>query len=126
MTHPRQGAYVARRDNEASRSVEAVCAALKHRGGFAGNYEDLVEQVKPYFDEAAYRLCDGFTVNTGYFSIHPNAGGTFDKTAEGHDHRKHPVSFRFRPLPALRNHASARPEAYRLLHPIEKAWPLRR
>ncbi|MDR2793080.1 MAG: hypothetical protein LBB61_05370, partial [Treponema sp.] len=41
-----EGAYLARTINEASLSVEDVCAALKNRGGFTGNYDDLVEYVK--------------------------------------------------------------------------------
>jgi hypothetical protein len=98
-----EGAYIARADNEASLSVEEVCAALKNRGGFTGSYDDLVECVRQFFDEAAYQLCDGFAVNTGYFSIHPNVGGDFDKTTEGHDGKKHPVTFRFRALAPLRN-----------------------
>jgi hypothetical protein len=102
-----EGAYIARTDSEASLTIEQVCAALKNRGGFTGNYDDLVEHVKQFFDEAAYQLCDGFAVNTGYFSVHPNVGGTFDKVIEGHDTEKHPVSFRFRtraPLRALAEH----------------------
>jgi hypothetical protein len=101
LTHV-EGAYIARTDNEASLSIEEVCAALKNRGGFTGSYDDLVEHVKQFFDEAAYQLCDGFAVNTGYFSVHPNVGGTFDKVIEGHDTKKHPVTFRFRTLSALR------------------------
>jgi len=46
--------------------------------------------------------CDGFAVNTGYFSIHPNVGGTFNNTTEIHDHKKHPITFRFRALAKLR------------------------
>jgi hypothetical protein len=102
-----EGAYIARTDNEASLSIEDVCAALKNRGGFTGNYNDLVEYVKQFFDEAAYQLCDGFAVNTGYFSIHPNVGGTFDKVTQGHNPQKHPVTFRFRtrtPLRSLAEH----------------------
>jgi hypothetical protein len=101
------GAYLARTINEAGLSVEDVCAALKNRGGFTGNYDDLVEHVKQYFGGAAYQLCDGFAVDTGYFSIHPNVGDTFDKITEGHDAKKHPVTFRFRtraPLRALAEH----------------------
>jgi hypothetical protein len=49
-----EGAYLARTINEAGLSVEDVCAALKNRGGFTGNYDDLVEHVKQYFGEAAY------------------------------------------------------------------------
>jgi hypothetical protein len=103
LTHV-EGAYLARTDNEASLSIEDVCAALKNRGGFTGNYNDLVEFVVQFFDELAYQLCDGFAVNTGYFSVHPNVGGTFDKVTEGHDRQKHPITFRYRtnaPLRAL-------------------------
>ncbi|MDR2808619.1 MAG: DUF4469 domain-containing protein [Spirochaetaceae bacterium] len=102
-----EGAYIARTKSEASLSVEEICAALKNRGGFSGNYDDLVEYVKQFLDEVAYQLCDGFAVNTGYFSIHPNVGGTFDKVTEGHDAKKHPVTFRFHtrsPLRALAKH----------------------
>ncbi|MDR2738299.1 MAG: DUF4469 domain-containing protein [Treponema sp.] len=108
-----EGAYLARTDNEASLSVEEVCAALKNRGGFTGSYDDLAEHVRQFFDEAAYQLCDGFAVNTGYFSVHPNVGGTFDKVTEGHDTAKHPVSFRFRtraPLRALAEHIAVEVE----------------
>jgi hypothetical protein len=99
-----EGAYIARTDNEALLTIEEVCAALKNRGGFTGNYDDLVEHVRQYLDEVAYQICDGYAVNTGYFSVHPNVGGTFDKPTEGHDTAKHPVTFRFltrAPLRAL-------------------------
>ncbi|MDR1399127.1 MAG: DUF4469 domain-containing protein [Treponema sp.] len=96
-----EGAYIARTDNEASLSIEEICVALKTRGGFTGSYDELVEHVKQFFAEAAYQLCDGFAVNTGYFSIYPNVGGSFNRT-EGHDAQKHPVTFRFRPLAPLR------------------------
>jgi hypothetical protein len=100
-----EGAYIARTDNEAVLTIEEICAALKNRGGFSGNYGDLVEYVRQFFHEAAYQLCDGFAVDTGYYSIHPNVGGTFDKTTEGHDAHKHPVTFRFRARAPLRARA---------------------
>ncbi|MDR0412154.1 MAG: DUF4469 domain-containing protein [Treponema sp.] len=101
LTHV-EGAYIARTDNEATLSIEKICAALKNRGGFTGNYDDLVEHTHQFFGEAAYQLCDGFAVNMDYFSIHPNVGGTFDKVTEGHDALKHPVTFRFRARAPLR------------------------
>ena len=100
--HNVEGAYIARTDSEASLSIEQVCAALKNRGGYGGDYEDLVEGVRQFFDEAAYQLCDGFAVNTGYYSVHPNVGGTFNSTSEIHDHSKHPITFRFRTGKKLR------------------------
>jgi hypothetical protein len=46
-----QGTYIAHTDNEASLSIEEVCAALKNRGGFTGNYDDLVAHVKQFFTQ---------------------------------------------------------------------------
>jgi hypothetical protein len=97
-----EGKYLARTVNEASLTIEQVCTALKSRGGFTGNYEDLTENVRQFFDELAYQLCDGFAVNTGYFTVYPNVGGTFENEWEAHDLQKNPVSFRFKPLYKLR------------------------
>jgi hypothetical protein len=96
------GAYIARTDNESSLSIEQVCAALKERGGFTGNYDTLIEYVRQFLREAAYQVCDGYAVNLEYLSIHPNVGGTFNSAADIHDHEKHPISFRFRALSKLR------------------------
>jgi len=97
------GKYIARTDNEASLSIQQVCAAMKERGGFTGNYGDLMENVNKFLDESAYQLCDGFAVNMGYFSIHPNIGGTFNSMNETYDQKKNPINFKFRALAPLRN-----------------------
>ena len=104
--HGIDGAYIARTDDEASLNIEQVCAALKNRGGFTGNYQDLVENVRQFFDEAAYQLCDGFSVNTGYYSLHPRIGGTWESALESYNPDKHPIRFSFRTLKALRDLAS--------------------
>jgi hypothetical protein len=93
--------------NEETLTVEQVCTALKLRGGFTGSYDDLVEHVKLYHNEVAYQLCDGYAVSSGYFSIHPNVGGTFNSTREGVTPEEHPIDFRFRvngPLRDLADH----------------------
>jgi len=97
-----EGTFQARTVNEASLSVDQVCAFLLNRGGFTGSYENLLENVRLYLDEAVYLLCNGMAINTGYFTIYPNIGGTFDNEREAHDPEKHPVSFRFRTLSKLR------------------------
>jgi len=89
------GTYIARTCNDKTLTIEDVCTALKTRGGFDGNYKTLLENVQQYFDEVAYQLCDGFAVTNGYYTIHPNVGGTFNSVNEVHDHGKHPISFRF-------------------------------
>jgi hypothetical protein len=97
-----EGKHIARTENEASLSIEQVCAALKNRGGFLGDYEHLVSYTKAFFDEAAYQLCDGFSINTGYYSIHPNISGTFNSANEAYNRKKNPVRFRFRTQAKLR------------------------
>jgi hypothetical protein len=56
------GALIARTDDEASLNIEEVCAAGKGRGGYTGSYDDFVEHVRQFFDEAACQLCDGFAM----------------------------------------------------------------
>ncbi|MDR0411211.1 MAG: DUF4469 domain-containing protein, partial [Treponema sp.] len=100
------GAYIARTVNEATLTIEEICVALKNRGGFTGNYDDLVEHVHQFLNEAAYQLCDGFAINLKYFSLHLSVGGTFDKTTETYDPKKHPIAFRFRARTPLRTLAN--------------------
>ena len=66
-----KGAYFAFTANENVLDIEQVCASLRQRDGFTGNYRDLILNVKRFLDEAAYQLYDGYAVNMGYFSIHP-------------------------------------------------------
>jgi len=91
-----EGKYVARTSNEKALTVEDVCAALKNRAGFTGSYPTLVENVKAFFDEMAYQLCDGYAVNTGYFSLYPNIGGVFESPDDTFSREEHPLTFRLR------------------------------
>ena len=90
-----EGSYIARTNNEKTLTIEDVCTAMKTRGGFTGSYETLLENVRQYYDEVAYQLCDGYAVTNGFYNVYPNIGGTFNSVSEVHDHKKHPVSFRF-------------------------------
>jgi len=98
-----EGAYIARTTNESSVSIEDICAAMKNRGGYDGSYEDAIQTVRHFFMETQYQLADGFSVNLGICSVHPNIGGTFDSATEAHDHKKHPITFRFQSLKPLRD-----------------------
>jgi hypothetical protein len=73
-----EGAYVARAKAEAPLSIEDVCAAAKNRGGFTGQYEDLVEHARIFINEIIYQLLDGFSVQLGAFcSLHTKISGTY-------------------------------------------------
>jgi len=97
-----ENTFIARTANEATLNIEQVCAALRDRGGFTGNIEDLIDHVKKYNNEMAYQLCDGFAVSNGYFTIYPNLGGTFKGLKDDPDPKTHPLTFRYRTLSALR------------------------
>jgi hypothetical protein len=72
------GAYVARAKAEAPLAIEDVCAAAKNRGGFTGQYEDLVEHARIFTNEIVYQLLDGFSVQLGgFFSLHTRVTGTY-------------------------------------------------
>ncbi|MDR2784968.1 MAG: hypothetical protein LBB83_03530, partial [Treponema sp.] len=87
-----ESAYIIRTDNGASLSIGDVRAALKTEAGSPAVNLRL----------GPVRVCGDFAVNTGCFSVYPNAGGTFDRVTEGHDTEKHPVTFRTRaPLRTL-------------------------
>ena len=99
--------YFARTVNDASLSIEDVCTSLVKRGGFTGKYKDLVNYVKQYLSEAAYQLCDGYAINTGYFSLYPNVGGTYRDEYDVPDPKKNPLSIRFQALKPLRDAVKA-------------------
>jgi hypothetical protein len=98
-----EGRYIARTDNEASLNVERICAIMKNRGGFLGNYEYLTETIKQFLDECTYLLCDGFSLDLGYFSVHPGVGGAFNSEKDDRNPRRNPVNFKYRTRPPLRN-----------------------
>jgi hypothetical protein len=97
-----KGKYLARTDSDKTVNIKDICTIMVTRAGFDGSIDTLYDYVIQFFDEMAYQLCDGFTVNSGYFTIRPNIGGTFDSAVEIHDHVKHPISFTFSPLAKLR------------------------
>jgi hypothetical protein len=90
-----EGAYVARSKAEAPLSIEDVCASAKNRGGFTGQYEDLVEHTHVFINEMIYQLLDGFSVQVGgYFSLHTRIGGTYNGERDAIGADKIAVSFR--------------------------------
>jgi hypothetical protein len=97
-----KGKYLARTDSDKTVNVKDICTIMVTRAGFDGSIDTLYDYVIQFFDEMAYQLCDGFTVNSGYFTIRPNIGGGFDSASEIHDHGRHPISFSFSPLGRLR------------------------
>ena len=98
-----KGSYIAKTENEAVLGIGQICAALKSKGKYTGNYDDFVNNIKKFYEETAYQLCDGYAVNTGYYTVYPNIEGTFDSVYDKHDKKKNPVGFRFKTNKRLRS-----------------------
>jgi hypothetical protein len=56
-----------------------------------------------YLKEMMYQLCDGFSVNTGWFTVNVHIGGLFHSVKETFDPKKHHVSFKFHTLKAMKS-----------------------
>jgi hypothetical protein len=97
-----KGAFYPRTDSEAQLTIEDVSVSAVNRGGVTGNRSDFTRNVHEFFDELAYLLCDGFTVNTGYFSIYPVVKKLFKNEYEAYNSKNHQIGFRFRANTPLR------------------------
>lgn len=63
--------------------------------------------VRQFLKEMGYLLCDGYSVNTGYFTAGSQIKGVFDKAEETFDPGKHRIRFRFKQGDILRNELSS-------------------
>jgi hypothetical protein len=98
-----ENTYLAKNTKEKTINVDAICAAMRNRGGYDGSHDEAVKTVNHFFKEMMYQLCDGFSVNTGWFTINVHIGGLFHSVKEIFDPKKHHVTFKFHTLKAMKN-----------------------
>jgi len=97
-----ENTYLAKNTKEKTIDVEAICAAMRNRGGYDGGHDEAVKTVNHFFKEMMYQLCDGFSVSTGWFTVTAHIGGLFHSVKETFDPKKHKVSFKFHMLKAMK------------------------
>ncbi|MDR1398531.1 MAG: DUF4469 domain-containing protein [Treponema sp.] len=97
------GKFIARAKAETPLSVENVCASATTRGRANVSYETMVEAVRLYYSEAMYQLADGFSVNNGYYSIHPTIKGAFENAESPMDPEKNKIDFTFQKRKGMRD-----------------------
>lgn len=98
--------YSARVDSERSLSIRDVCNSAVSRGGAPTSAESMEHNVELFLKEMAYQLCDGYSVNTGYFTAGVLIKGVFNSPSETFDPEKHSVLFRFNQGALLRQEIS--------------------
>ena len=86
---------VARVQSERSLSVKDICQTAATRGGADISAEAMEHAVNLWFKEMGYSLCDGFSVNTGWFSANASIKGVFNSPNEHFNSTKHTLLFDF-------------------------------
>ena len=87
--------FVARVQSERSLNVKDICQTAATRGGADISAASMEHAVNLWLKEMAYLLCDGFSVNTGWFSANANIKGVFNSPTENFDPKKHTLLFDF-------------------------------
>ena len=93
---------VARVIAERSLNVKAIAKSAVARGGADISAAAMEHAVNLWFKEMGYNLCDGFSVNTGWFTASPHIKGVFDSPTENFNPAKHTILFNFQQGSLLR------------------------
>jgi hypothetical protein len=97
-----EGKFIAYTKNEEMLDTEDIVASMRDRAGFPGNPDEAAAVIRQYFEEAKYRLMDGFGVNFGgLVATRANLGGLFNGPHDIIDPKEHPVTFHTRTLRGL-------------------------
>ena len=91
--HPED--YIARTISENSLNVRQICEAAVSRGGAEISASAMEHAASLFLKEMAYQLCDGYAVNTGYFTAGTRIRGLFSGTADTYDPARHSILFNF-------------------------------
>lgn len=94
--------FVARVISERTLSTPDICKSAVTRGGAATTAEAMEHNVNLFLKEMAYQLCDGYSVNTGYFTASTLIKGVFNSPSETFNTDKHSIIFQFNQGETLR------------------------
>lgn len=95
LTRDNPNDFIARTISERSLNVKQICEAAVSRGGADVSVAAMQHATDLFLKEMAYQLCDGYAVNTGYFTAGTQIRGVFDSPTETFSSEKHTVLFQF-------------------------------
>jgi hypothetical protein len=87
--------FIARVASEKSLNIKDICLAATTRGGSDVSAAAMEHAVNLWLKEMAYSLCDGFSVNAGWFTAQACIRGSFFSPTEKFSADRHSVSFEF-------------------------------
>ena len=95
--------FSAKVSSERSLGIGDICNSAVIRGGADISAASMKHAVELFLKEMGYQLCDGFSVNTGYFTASPSIRGVFNSPTEKFNSNKHSILFQFNQGEMLRN-----------------------
>jgi len=95
LTQNNPNDFIARVSSERSLSIKEICEAAVTRGGADVSAAAMEHAAGLFLKEMAYQLCDGYSVNTGYFNASTQIRGVFDSPTESFNSSKHSILFQF-------------------------------
>jgi hypothetical protein len=87
--------YVIRPVSERSLDVHEICTSATSRGGADISAAAMEHAANLFLAEMGYQLCDGFSVNTGWFTAGPHVRGIVKSPTEQYNREKHTLLFEF-------------------------------
>jgi hypothetical protein len=95
--------YAIRPVSERTLGVADICEVAVSRGGADISASSMAHAVNLFHREMSYQLCDGFSVNTGWYAAGPQVRGVADSPTAHYDKEKHTLLFEFHQGALLRN-----------------------
>ncbi|SEM59831.1 protein of unknown function [Chryseobacterium taichungense] len=95
LTKDNPNDFTARTTSERSLNVQQICQAAVSRGGADISASSMEHATELFLKEMGCQLCDGFSVNTGYFTASTTIRGVFDSPSETFNKDKHSIIFQF-------------------------------
>jgi hypothetical protein len=99
--------FVARVSSERSLGVKDICRSAVSRGGATVSADAMEIAVNQFHKEMVYNLCDGFGINTEWYTVAVSIKGVFDSPIEKFNPSKHTVAFDFQQGARLRKELSS-------------------
>jgi hypothetical protein len=87
--------YTIRVVSERTLDVHEICTSATSRGGADIPAAAMEHAVTLFLTEMGYQLCDGFSVNTGWFVARPLVRGVANNPKEQYSKDKHTLLFEF-------------------------------
>ena len=104
---PNPNDFMARVSADRTLNVKDICKGAVTRGGANISADAMEHAVNLFHKELGYTLCDGFSVNTGWYTASVSIKGVFDNPTEKFNAKKHTVMFDFKQGALLRKELGA-------------------